>query len=305
MKVVFMGTPDFAVPVLENLVKEHNVVCVYTRAPKEAGRGHKETKTPVHLKAEELGIEVRTPKTLRNPEEQQKFKDLQADVAVVAAYGLILPKEILEAFPYGCLNTHASLLPRWRGAAPIQRAIEAGDKKSGVTIMQMDEGLDTGDMLLKGEVEITDTTTGGELHDALSKIGADLIMEALRNYTSIKPQKQDDSQSCYAAKLEKEETHLDFSQSAEVLERKIRAFNPFPSTYFEYKGERFKVYEAEALMADSGYAPGTIIPNDSGLLIACGEGMLFITKIQRQGKKAMPIEELLRGFQFVPDEMVA
>ncbi len=305
MKVVFMGTPDFAVPVLENLVKEHDVVCVYTRAPKEAGRGHKETKTPVHLKAEELGIEVRTPKTLRNPEEQQKFKDLQADVAVVAAYGLILPKEILEAFPYGCLNTHASLLPRWRGAAPIQRAIEAGDKKSGVTIMQMDEGLDTGDMLLKGEVEITDTTTGGELHDALSKIGADLIMEALRNYTSIKPQKQDDSQSCYAAKLEKEETHLDCSQSAEVLERKIRAFNPFPSTYFEYKGERFKVYEAEALMADSGYAPGTIIPNDSGLLIACGEGMLFITKIQRQGKKAMPIEELLRGFQFVPDEMVA
>ena len=305
MKVVFMGTPDFAVPVLENLVKEHEVVCVYTRAPKEAGRGHKETKTPVHLKAEELGIEVRTPKTLRNPEEQQKFKDLQADVAVVAAYGLILPKEVLEAFPYGCLNTHASLLPRWRGAAPIQRAIEAGDKKSGVTIMQMDEGLDTGDMLLKGEVKITDTTTGGELHDALSKIGADLIMEALRNYTSIKPQKQDDSQSCYAAKLEKEETHLDFAQSAEVLERKIRAFNPFPSTYFEYKGERFKVYEAEALMADSGYAAGTIIPNDSGLLIACGEGMLFITKIQRQGKKAMSIEELLRGFQFIPDEMVA
>ena len=305
MKVVFMGTPDFAVPVLENLVKEHDVVCVYTRAPKEAGRGHKETKTPVHLKAEELGIEVRTPKTLRNPEEQQKFKDLQADVAVVAAYGLILPKEVLEAFPYGCLNTHASLLPRWRGAAPIQRAIEAGDAKSGVTIMQMDEGLDTGDMLLKGEVEITDTTTGGELHDALSKIGADLIMEALRNYTSIKPQKQDDSQSCYAAKLEKEETHLDFAQSAEVLERKIRAFNPFPSTYFEYKGERVKVYEAEALMADSSYAAGTIIPNDSGLLIACGEGMLFITKIQRQGKKAMSIEELLRGFQFIPDEMVA
>ena len=305
MKVVFMGTPDFAVPVLENLVKEHEVVCVYTRAPKEAGRGHKETQTPVHLKAIELGIEVRTPKTLRNPEEQQKFKDLQADVAVVAAYGLILPKEVLTAFPYGCLNTHASLLPRWRGAAPIQRAIEAGDKKSGVTIMQMNEGLDTGDMLLKGEVEITDTTTGGELHDALSKIGADLIMEALRNYASLKPQKQDDSQSCYAAKLEKEETHLDFVQSAEVLERKIRAFNPFPSTYFEYNGERFKVYEAEALMADSGYAPGTIIPNDSGLLIACGKGMLFITKIQRQGKKAMPIEELLRGFQFTPDEMVA
>lgn len=305
MKVVFMGTPDFSVPVLENLVKEHEVVCVYTRAPKEAGRGQKETKTPVHLKAEELGIEVRTPKTLRNAEEQQKIKNLQADIAVVVAYGLILPKEVLSACPNGCLNIHASLLPRWRGAAPIQRAIEMGDEKSGVTIMQMDEGLDTGDMLLKKEVEITDTTTGGELHDALSQMGADLIMEALRNYSSLKHEKQDEALTCYASKLEKEETHLDFSQSAEVLERKIRAFNPFPSTYFEYKGERFKVHEAEALMADSGYAAGTIIPNDSGLLIACGEGMLFVTKIQRQGKKAMSIEELLRGFQFTPDEMVA
>ena len=155
MKVVFMGTPDFAVPVLESLVKEHEVVCVYTRAPKEAGRGHKETKTPVHLKAGALGIEVRTPKTLRNEDEQKKLKALNADAAVVAAYGLILPKAVLEAFPKGCFNTHASLLPRWRGAAPIQRAIEAGDEKSGVTIMQMDEGLDTGDMLLKGETPIT------------------------------------------------------------------------------------------------------------------------------------------------------
>ena len=304
MKIVFMGTPDFSVSVLENLVKEHEVVCVYTRAPKEAGRGQKETKTLVHLKAEELGIEVRTPKTLRNSEEQQKLKDLNADVAVVAAYGLILPKEVLTAFPMGCLNTHASLLPRWRGAAPIQRAIEAGDKTSGVTIMQMDEGLDTGDMLLKGEVEITDTMTGGELHDALSQIGASLMMEVLKNYSSIVPQKQDDTQSCYAAKLEKEETHLDFTQPADVLERKIRAFNPFPSTYFEYKGERFKVWEAEALDAVHGYMPATIIPNDSGLIIACGEGMLLITKIQRQGKKAMSIEELLRGYEFEADTVV-
>lgn len=305
MKVVFMGTPDFAVPVLENLVKEHEVVCVYTRAPKEAGRGQKESKTPVHLKAEELGIEVRTPKTLRNEEEQAKFKALNADVAIVAAYGLILPKPVLEAFPKGCLNTHASLLPRWRGAAPIQRAIEAGDEKSGVTIMQMDEGLDTGDMLLKGEAAITDTTTGGELHDALSVIGADLIMEALRRIDNLQPEKQTEEGTCYAAKIEKEESHLDFSLPAVALERKIRAFNPFPGTYFEYNGERFKVWEAEAFEEVSGYAPGTIIPNDSGLLIACGEGMLLVTKIQRQGKKAMATEELLRGFEFEADTVVA
>lgn len=304
MKVVFMGTPDFAVPVLENLVKEHEVVCVYTRAPKEAGRGQKESKTPVHLKAEELGIEVRTPKTLRNEQEQVDFKALNADVAVVAAYGLILPKPVLDAFPKGCINTHASLLPRWRGAAPIQRAIEAGDEKSGVTIMQMDAGLDTGDMLMKGEVEITDTITGGDLHDALSQIGADLIMEALRNLDKIKPEKQNDEGTCYAAKIEKEESHLDFSLPAAVIERKIRAFNPFPGTYFEYNGERFKIWEAEAFDVASGYASGVIIPNDSGLLIACGEGMLLVTKIQRQGKKAMTTEELLRGFEFEADSQV-
>lgn len=304
MKVVFMGTPDFAVPVLENLVKEHEVVCVYTRAPKEAGRGQKESKTPVHLKAEELGIEVRTPKTLRNEQEQVDFKALNADVAVVAAYGLILPQPVLDAFPKGCINTHASLLPRWRGAAPIQRAIEAGDEKSGVTIMQMDAGLDTGDMLMKGEVEITDTMTGGDLHDALSQIGADLIMEALRNLDKIKPEKQNDEGTCYAAKIEKEESHLDFSLPAAVIERKIRAFNPFPGTYFEYNGERFKIWEAEAFDVASGYASGVIIPNDSGLLIACGEGMLLVTKIQRQGKKAMTTEELLRGFEFEADSQV-
>lgn len=305
MKVVFMGTPDFAVPVLENLVKEHEVVCVYTRAPKEAGRGQKESKTPVHLKAEELGIEVRTPKTLRNEEEQANFKALNADVAVVAAYGLILPQPVLDAFPRGCINTHASLLPRWRGAAPIQRVIEAGDEKSGVTIMQMDAGLDTGAMLMKGEVEITDTMTGGDLHDALSQIGADLIMETLRNLDKIKPEPQNDEGTCYAAKIEKEESHLDFSLPAVVIERKIRAFNPFPGTYFEYNGERFKIWEAEAFDVASGYAPGVIIPNDSGLLIACGEGMLLVTKIQRQGKKAMAIEELLRGFEFEADSQVS
>lgn len=304
MKLVFMGTPDFAVPVLEALLNKHEVVCVYTRAPKEAGRGHKETKTPVHLLAESRGIEVRTPKTLRNEEEQVRFKALNAEAAVVAAYGLILPQPVLEAFPKGCINIHASLLPRWRGAAPIQRSVEAGDTQSGVTVMQMAAGLDTGDMLKKGSVQITEQTTGGLLHDQLSEMGANLILEVLDEIETIRPEKQDDSLACYAAKIEKEETKLDFTQPAEVLERKIRAFNPFPATYFEYKDERFKVLEAEVLDDNAGMAPGSLVPNDTGLLIECNPGMLLVTKIQRQGKKAMPTEELLRGFEFEPGVIV-
>lgn len=295
MKVVFMGTPDFAVPVLERLIAEQNVVCVYTRAPKEAGRGQKECKTPVHSVAEKHGIEVRTPKTLRNDVEQAAFKALNADVAVVAAYGLILPLPILQAYPWGCLNVHASLLPRWRGAAPIQRCIEAGDKVSGVTVMQMAEGLDTGDMLLKGEVAITPTTTGGELHDKLSLLGADLMSQTLAHIMDIKPEKQDDSLTCYAAKIEKAESKLDFNQSAEILARKIRAFYPYPATYFEHNNERFKVLAAEVI-PDLNVLAGTIIADTKTLKIACRQGALQVTKIQRQGKKVMGVEEMLRGF---------
>ena len=296
MKVVFMGTPDFAVPALERLIKEHNVVCVYTREPKLSGRGNKLNKTPVHLVAEANGIEVRTPKTLRNTEELQKFTELKADVAVVAAYGLILPLSILEAYPFGCLNLHASLLPRWRGAAPIQRAIEAGDAKSGVTVMQVAEGLDTGDMLLKGEVEITSSTTGGELHDKLALQGAELISRILSDIKSFVPQPQPQDGACYAAKIDKAECKLDFNQKADVLCRKIRAFNPYPAMFFEYGGERFKVLEAHKA---EKYAPaGTIIEDNSSLLIACADGALNITQIQRQGKKSMSISELLRGFHF-------
>ncbi len=296
MKVVFMGTPDFAVPALERLIKEHNVVCVYTREPKLSGRGNKLNKTPVHLVAEANGIEVRTPKTLRNAEEQQKFSELKADVAVVAAYGLILPLPVLEAYPFGCLNLHASLLPRWRGAAPIQRAVEAGDAKSGVTVMQVAEGLDTGDMLLKGEVEITSATTGGELHDKLALQGADLISRVLADIKSFVPQPQPQDVACYAAKIDKAECKLDFNQKAEVLCRKIRAFNPYPAMFFEYGGERFKVLEAHKA---EKYAPaGTIIEDSNSLLIACADGALSITQIQRQGKKLMTISELLRGFHF-------
>lgn len=296
MKVVFMGTPDFAVPALEKLIKEHNVVCVYTREPKLSGRGNKLNKTPVHLIAEANGIEVRTPKTLRNTEELQKFTELKADVAVVAAYGLILPLPILEAYPFGCLNLHASLLPRWRGAAPIQRAIEAGDAKSGVTVMQVAEGLDTGDMLLKGEVEITSSTTGGELHDKLALQGAELISRILSDIKSFVPQPQPQDGACYAAKIDKAECKLDFNQKADVLCRKIRAFNPYPAMFFEYGGERFKVLEAHKA---EKYAPaGTIIEDNNSLQIACTDGALNITQIQRQGKKLMTIGELLRGFHF-------
>lgn len=296
MKVVFMGTPDFAVPALEKLIKEHNVVCVYTREPKLSGRGNKLNKTPVHLIAEANGIEVRTPKTLRNTEDLQKFTELKADVAVVAAYGLILPLPILEAYPFGCLNLHASLLPRWRGAAPIQRAIEAGDAKSGVTVMQVAEGLDTGDMLLKGEVEITSSTTGGELHDKLALQGAELISRILSDIKSFIPQPQPQDGACYAAKIDKAECKLDFNQKADVLCRKIRAFNPYPAMFFEYGGERFKVLEAHKA---EKYAPaGTIIEDNNSLLIACTDGALNITQIQRQGKKLMTIGELLRGFHF-------
>ena len=296
MKVVFMGTPDFAVPALERLIKEHDVVCVYTREPKLSGRGNKLNKTPVHLVAEANGIEVRTPKTLRNIDEQQKFAALKADVAVVAAYGLILPLPVLEAYSLGCLNLHASLLPRWRGAAPIQRAVEAGDAQSGVTVMQVAEGLDTGDMLLKGEVEITSTTTGGELHDKLALVGADLISAVLSDIKSFMPQPQPQDGACYAAKIDKSECKLDFNQKAEVLCRKIRAFNPYPAMFFEYDGERFKVLEAHKA---EKYAPaGTIIEENNSLLIACADGALNITQIQRQGKKLMSIGELLRGFHF-------
>lgn len=296
MKVVFMGTPDFAVPALERLIKEHDVVCVYTREPKLSGRGNKLNKTPVHLVAEANGIEVRTPKTLRNIDEQQKFAALKADVAVVAAYGLILPLPVLEAYPLGCLNLHASLLPRWRGAAPIQRAVEAGDAKSGVTVMQVAEGLDTGDMLLKGEVEITSTTTGGELHDKLALVGADLISAVLSDIKSFTPQPQPQDGACYAAKIDKSECKLDFNQKAEVLCRKIRAFNPYPAMFFEYGGERFKVLEAHK--AEKYAQAGTIIEENNSLLIACADGALKITQIQRQGKKLMSIGELLRGFHF-------
>lgn len=291
-----MGTPDFALEALKALATEHEILAVYTKEPKISGRGNKLLKTPVHMWAEEHNIEVRTPKTLRNEEEQRKFAELKADIAVVAAYGLILPQPVLDAYPLGCINIHASLLPRWRGAAPIQRSIEAGDKVSGVTIMKVAAGLDTGDMLLKGEVEITPDTTGGDLHDKLAAIGADLVMKTLREWKNIKPQVQDDSLSCYAAKIEKDESVLDCELSAEVLARKIMAFSPYPAIYFEHKGERFKILRAK--VADEYIEKGSIKQSGNRLFIGCKGGAVEVKEIQRQGKKAMVTEELLRGYSF-------
>lgn len=291
-----MGTPDFALKALQALAKEHDVVAVYTKEPKISGRGNKLVKTPVHLWAEENGVEVRTPKTLRNDEEQKKFAELNADIAVVAAYGLILPKQVLEAYPWGCINIHASLLPRWRGAAPIQRAIEAGDKVSGVTIMKMAEGLDTGDMLMKDEVEILPDMTGGELHDKLADMGAELVLKTLREWKNIKPQVQDENLNCYANKIEKAESLLDFGISAEDLERKIRAFNPYPAVYFEHKGERFKILRA--VVCAEKNQQGKIWQEGNRLFVGTKDATLEILEIQRQGKKMMTVEELLRGYSF-------
>lgn len=296
MKIVFMGTPDFAVKALEALAARHEVVCVYTREPQEAGRGKKLTKSPVHEFAEAHGILVRTPKTLRSAEAQAELKALQADISVVAAYGLILPQAVIEAFPLGCINIHGSLLPRWRGAAPIQRAIEAGDNESGITIMKVVEKLDAGDMLLKGSVPITAETTGETLHDAMAGLGAELIVKALDNWQNLHAEPQDERLVTYAAKIDKAESRLDFSMPAEVLERKIRAFNPYPAVYFEYGGERYKILRAK-VVDETGEA-GAILDGAGRLVIACGDKALEVTEIQRQGKKKMPTEGLLRGMNF-------
>ena len=296
MKIVFMGTPDFAVKALEALAAKHEVVCVYTREPQEAGRGKKLTKSPVHEFAEAHGILVRTPKTLRSAEAQAELKALQADISVVAAYGLILPQAVIEAFPLGCINIHGSLLPRWRGAAPIQRAIEAGDNESGITIMKVVEKLDAGDMLLKGSVPITAETTGETLHDAMAGLGAELIVKALDNWQNLHAEPQDERLVTYAAKIDKAESRLDFSMPAEVLERKIRAFNPYPAVYFEYGGERYKILRARVV--DEIGDAGAILAGAGRLVIACGDKALEVTEIQRQGKKKMPTEELLRGMNF-------
>jgi len=294
LRIVFMGTPAFAAVALKALVDAgHDVVAVYSQPPRPGGRrGLELQKSPVHALAEELGIAVRTPVSLKNAEEAAAFAALNADVAVVAAYGLILPKLVLEAPRRGCLNIHASLLPRWRGAAPIQRAIMAGDKETGVTIMQMEEGLDTGSMLLKEERAIDADMNAGSLHDSLAEIGARLVVQALEQLPDLSPVPQPADGVTYAAKVSKEECRIEWRRSAVELDPHVRGLSSAPGAFTEINGERLTILAAD-LAAGSG-APGTTI--DDRLTIACGEGALRPTLVKRAGKRAMSAEEMLRGF---------
>ena len=286
-----MGSSDFAVPSLNALVEAgHEVIAAYCQPPRPAGRGKATSKTAVHERAEQLGIEVRTPRTVRDVDEQARFRGLDADLAVVAAYGLILPKEILEAPKAGCINVHASLLPRWRGAAPIQRAILAGDETSGVTIMLMDEGLDTGPMLHRLTLDIHGKNAG-QVTAELAKLGAQALLDWLDNPTPAEPQPI--AGATYASKIDKAETRIDWSKPAEEIERQVRAFNPVPGAWFEAGGERIKLLEA-AVGGDASGAPGAIL--DECLNVACGAGYIRPLKVQRAGRGVMSPGELLRGF---------
>jgi methionyl-tRNA formyltransferase len=291
MRIVFMGSPAFAVPSLDALLGAgHEVVAAYCQPPRPAGRGKAERKTAVHERAEQLGIPVLTPQTLRDEEEQARFRALDADLAVVAAYGLILPKPILEAPKAGCINVHASLLPRWRGAAPIQRAILAGDEVSGVTIMRMDEGLDTGPMLLRRELDIRGKN-GGQVTEEMAQLGAEALIEWLDKPTPPEPQPADGV--TYAPKVDKAEARIDWSATAEQIERRVRAFNPVPGAWFEANGERIKLLQA-VVGSDASGRPGEVL-NDC-LNIASGDGYIRPLKVQRAGRGEMTAGELLRGF---------
>jgi methionyl-tRNA formyltransferase len=299
-----MGTPTFASKSLEAILNAgYNVEVVYTRIPKPAGRGNKIITSAVYDLAMDKGIEIQTPKSLRKSKEnQEKFLSYNFDLVIVASYGLILPKTIIDAPKYGCLNIHGSLLPKWRGASPIQMAIASGDKTTGITIMQMDEGLDTGDMLLKKEIPITNSTTFLSLYEDLTKIGSKLIVETLNllQQNKLIKEKQDDTLSTLAPILTKEDGLLNFNETALQINQKVRGFNPFPSTYFNYKDEIIKVLECEVVNnVDTYYTCGEIInKNNKELLIACKDSIIKINKLQRPSKKPLLTEELLKGFVF-------
>jgi methionyl-tRNA formyltransferase len=294
-----MGSPDFAVPALKALHQTSTVAAVYCQPPRPAGRGHATRRCPVHQAADALGLQVRVPKRLRNdPEEQAFFKALDLDAAVVAAYGLILPQPMLDAPRRGCLNIHASLLPRWRGAGPIQAAILAGDAETGITIMQMEAGLDTGPMLVRGTVPITPTTTAAALHDVLAELGAGLILRALSSCPS--PTAQSDADATYAPKLTREDGRIDWTQTAEFIDRRIRAFDPWPGTFTILNGQPLKVIAAQPIQARG--VPGTIL--DPTLAVACGQGALRLTKVQLPGRGALDAAAFLRGHPVPPGTLL-
>jgi len=302
MRLVFMGTPDFAVPTLLEIIgRDHEVAAVYTRAPKPAGRGMELQLTPVEREARRFNIPVLTPKTLRTDEALETFRAHKADAAVVVAYGLILPAAILEAVPLGCFNLHASLLPRWRGAAPINRAVMAGDAESGVMVMRMAEGLDTGPVAMAQRLPIGATMTAGELHDALAPLGADLMVRALgaleRGTLRLTPQA--DAGVTYAAKIDKSETRVDWTKSWKAVHDHCRGLSPFPGAWFELPGAQpARIKVLRTARGEGAGAPGTVL--DGNLTIACGEGAVQLLEIQRAGKQPMKAEDFLRGTAVAP-----
>lgn len=314
LRIVFAGTPEFAAyHLLALLSSRHKVIAVYSQPDRPAGRGKKLGISPVKELAAAHHLPVYQPLSLKDPAAQQQLAALDADIMVVVAYGLLLPKAVLATPRLGCINVHASILPRWRGAAPIQRALEAGDKTTGITIMQMDVGLDTGAMLIKVECPILTTDTGSSLHDRLLSLGAPALLQTLDNIKSgtITAEAQDDSLSCYAPKLHKDEAFLDWRQSAEVLERKVRAFNPVPVAFMRLRGagtdERIRILAAQVQSGNDGSAPGTIIRISADAIhVSCGEGSLVLQQLQLPGKKPLAVNELLRGHAhlFIPGSIL-
>ena len=291
-----MGTPDYAVPTLRALATRHDVACAYSQPPRKAGRrGLKLTPSPVHATAQELGIEVRTPLSLKVEEEQSAFAALEADVAIVVAYGLILPQAILDAPCVDSLNGHASLLPRWRGAAPIQRAIMAGDTETGVCVMRMEAGLDTGPVAMREAVPITDATTAGQLHDRLADLTARLMLRAVDELEDLVFEPQSEEGVTYARKIEKGETRIDWSRPAEAVARHVMGLSPFPGAWFDHDGDRVKVLRATSERGSGD--PGVVL--DDALLIACGKSAVRLLDVQRAGSRAMSAEEFQRGKSIV------
>ncbi len=298
LRIIFMGTPEFGVPTLQTLLgSQHQVVAVYSQPPRPAGRGHQVQKSPVHLLAEKHNIPVFTPKSLRDTEAQATFSRFNTDVAVVVAYGLILPNEILEAPKYGCINIHASLLPRWRGAAPIQRAILAGDTATGITTMQIAEELDSGAMLTQQSIPIDTETTAAQLHDNLSLLAAKMIIEDMEGLITGKiiPTPQPKDGITYAKKLTKEESKIDWQQPAQQIERQTRALNPWPGVWFQWQNLRIKLLKAIVISQKTALPPGTIINNE--LTVSCGQGALQLLEVQPQGKKPMDYKAFLNGYK--------
>lgn len=306
MRVIFMGTPDFSVGTLEALIRAgHQVVLAVTQPDKPKGRGGKMQFPPVKETALEHGIPVFQPRKVREPENIEELRKYQADVIVVVAFGQILPREILELTPYGCINVHASLLPSYRGAAPIQWAVINGETVSGVTTMQMDEGLDTGDMLLKTEVPLEPEETGGSLHDKLAAAGASLCVRTLKALEegTVTPKKQGESPTAYASMLKKEMGEIRWEEPAISIERLIRGLNPWPSAYTGWQDKTMKIWEAEVLEEDGGQEPGTVVRVDKdGFLVQTGKELLKVTALQIPGKKRMEADAFLRGYSMEPGE---